>query len=125
MRTIAPRPSALLLGVLGVALLVGCLPSKGTIGAVIAQDSNSNRLILREVPPDLAAGKAQLKEGDEILTIDGVDVRAMSAKQVHAALSGDVDSPVKLTLVRGEQILRVTLKRTAARRVMKPKQAGN
>ena len=115
MRTTAPSLPGLLL----LALLASCTPSKGTIGAVIAQEGDSGRLILHDVPPDLAAGKASLKAGDEILLIDGVDVRAMSSKQVHAALSGDVDSPVKLTLVRDEQVIRVTLKRTEARRAVK------
>jgi hypothetical protein len=40
----------------------------------------------------------------------------MSAKGVHEALSGEVGEPVRLTLVRDGQIVRVTLKRTAARR---------
>jgi len=50
---------------------------------------------------------------------DGVDVRALNAHQIHAALSGDVDATVKLTLVRGEQIVRATLKRTEARTLIR------
>ena len=95
-----------------------CLPQKGTIGAVISQDDDSGRLFLRDVPPGLAAAKADLKAGDEILLIDGLDVRFMDAKQIHAALVGEVDTPVKLTLIRDEQVLRVTLKRTEAQRLL-------
>jgi len=102
-----------------LSALASCAPSKGTIGAVIAQDDDSGRLFLREVPPSLAAGQANLKVGDEILLIDGLDVRRMDAQQVNAALTGDVDSPVKLTLIRQEQILRVTLRRTEAHRLVK------
>jgi len=99
--------------------LAACAPGKGTIGAVIVQDGDSGRLFLREVPASLAAGQAKLKPGDEILLIDGLDVRRMDAEQINAALSGDVDSPVKLTLIREEQVLRVTLKRTEAHRLAK------
>ena len=104
-----------------------CVPRKGTIGAVIAQDDESGRLFLREVPPNLAAAHAELKAGDEILLIDGLDVRMMDAKQIHAALVGEVDSQVKLTLIRDEQVLRVTLKRTEAQRILSPapKPAGD
>ena len=102
------------------ASLPGCVPQKGTIGAVIAQDDESGRLFLREVPPGLAAARADLKEGDEILLIDGVDVRFMDAKQINAALLGEVDSTVKLTLIRDERVLRVPLKRTEAQKLLKP-----
>ncbi|MEO6603866.1 MAG: PDZ domain-containing protein [Polyangiaceae bacterium] len=98
--------------------LAGCVPERGTIGAVIAQDDESGRLFLREVPPDLAAARADLKVGDEILLIDGLDVRFMDGKQINAALVGDVDSTVKLTMIRGEQVLRVTLKRTQAQKLL-------
>jgi C-terminal processing protease CtpA/Prc len=102
------------------ALLPGCVAQHGTIGAVIAQEPDTGRLFLRDVPPSLAAAKAGLKTGDEILLIDGVDVRVMDAKQIHAVLTGDVDSPVKLTVVRGEQVLRVTVKRTEAKKLLLP-----
>jgi C-terminal processing protease CtpA/Prc len=100
-------------------LVASCAPSKGTIGAMIVQDNDSGRLFLSEVPASLAAGQANLKPGDEILLIDGLDVRRMDAQQINAALTGDVDSPVKLTLLRNEQVLRVTLKRTEAHRLAK------
>jgi len=135
MRTIAPRahlarrrqgvahrfvtrhlPALLLFAAL--SSLAACFSGRGTIGAVISQDDDTGRLLVREVPPDLAAARADLKPGDEILLIDGQDVRAMTAKQINAALSGEVDSKVKLTLIRQEQVLRVTLKRTEAQRLL-------
>jgi membrane-associated protease RseP (regulator of RpoE activity) len=121
-------PFALLASfVLGALVLPfsACVPRKGTIGAVISQDDDSGRLFLRDVPPGLAAAKADLKAGDEILLIDGLDVRFMDPKQIHAALVGEVDTPVKLTLIRDEQVLRVTLKRTEAQRLLnKPAKAA-
>lgn len=99
-----------------VALLSACTPPKGTIGAVLAQDADGE-LVLHEVPEGLAAHKAGLRPGDKVLTIDGMDVRALDAKGIHRALSGEPGDTVKLTLVRGEAIIRVTLKRTEARRL--------
>jgi hypothetical protein len=48
----------------------------------------------------------------------------MDSRQIHAVLSGDVDDQVKLTVVRGEQILRVTLKRTEAQKLISPSKAA-
>ena len=74
------------------------------------------RVFVREVPPGLAAAKADVREGDEILLIDGFDVRQLNERRLHEALSGEVGDPVKLTLQRGNEIVRVTLKRTPAAR---------
>lgn len=101
------------------ALLVlvfgACGPAKGTIGAVLARDPDG-RLFVRDVPPGLAAERAGLEPGDEILLIDGRDARALGPEGVHQALGGNVGDPVKLTLVRKSEIVRVTLRRTEARR---------
>jgi C-terminal processing protease CtpA/Prc len=93
---------------------VACGPPRGTIGAVLARQPNGE-LIVREVPDRLAASKAGLEPGDQVLLIDGKDVRAMSAEQVHQALSGDVGAAVKLTVVRGDEVVRMTVKRSPAR----------
>lgn len=95
----------------GLTGATGCVPEPGTIGAVIGQTTD-RQLVLRDVPPALAAGKAGLKPGDQLLLIDGRDVRELDQRGVHQALSGDVDEPVKLTLLREGQVIRVTLKRT-------------
>ena len=109
-------------GTLAIALLTallpvgGCGPKKGTIGAVLGQ-SPEGELTIREVPEGLAADEAGLRPGDRILLIDGVDVRTLESKGVHEALSGEVDDKVKLTVERGDEIIRVTLKRTKAQKL--------
>jgi C-terminal processing protease CtpA/Prc len=98
-----------------VFVLAACASQKGTIGAVLAQRPDGN-LVVHEVPPHLAADKAGLQPGDEILLIEGADVRMMDEKQIDRALTGDVGSKVKLTILRGEEVLHVTLERTPAKR---------
>jgi carboxyl-terminal processing protease len=95
--------------------LAACAAHKGTIGAVLGQKSDG-RLFVREVEPGLAAERGGLASGDEILLIEGRDVRSMTGNEVHRVLSGEVGQAVKLTVVRGDEVLRITLRRTPARR---------
>lgn len=88
-----------------------CTADRGTIGALLAQTPDQ-RLVLRDVPPNLAAGRAGLQPGDELLLIDGRDVRELDERGVHQALAGNVGDPVKLTLLREGRVVRVTLRRT-------------
>jgi C-terminal processing protease CtpA/Prc len=97
---------------LAVGLLVACGAQRGTIGAVLARQQ-SGEIVVREVPGRLGASRAGLEPGDQVLLIDGKDVRAMSPDQVHQALSGDVGQPVKLTVVRREEVVRLTIRRSA------------
>ena len=101
-------------GLLAVAL-AHCSPAKGTIGAVLSR-SPDGRLFVREVPEGLAAAKGGVQPGDEILLIDGRDARALGLQGLREALAGDVGEPVKLTLVRRGEVLRVSLARTKAER---------
>ena len=93
--------------------LSGCVQDTGTIGALLGQRPDG-RLFVRDTPKGLAASRQGLLPGDEILLIDGKDVRQMSEHELYRNLSGDVGSPVKLTLVRGDGVIRVTLARTPA-----------
>jgi carboxyl-terminal processing protease len=113
--------AASLAGLLLVA--TACAGQRGTIGAVLAQDQEQ-RLFVRETPDGLAADRGGLEVGDEILTIDGHDARAMSVAGVHQALSGEVGEPVKLTLIRRGEVVRVTLKRTPAKKYSLQKGGG-
>ena len=107
-----PAVSMLAIVILATSMAVACGADRGTIGALIAQGSDQ-RLVLREVPADLAAGKAGLQPGDELLLIDGRDVRDLDERGVHQVLGGNVGDPVKLTLLREGRVIRVTLRRTA------------
>ena len=98
--------------VLAASVALACGPERGTIGALLGQGSDQ-RLVLREVPADLAAGTAGLQPGDELILIDWRDVRDLDERGVHQALCGNVGDPVKLTLLREGRVIRVTLRRTA------------
>ena len=96
-------------------LLFGCAAQRGTIGAVLGQSADG-KLTVREVPKELGAAKAGLEPGDQILLIDGIDVRTLGERGLQQLLTGEVGQPVKLTVVRGNQVLHVTVHRTAAQR---------
>ena len=106
--------------VLGATMVVaGCGGSTGTIGAWLGQRPDG-RLFVRAVPRGLAASAGGVREGDEILLVDGRDVRQMNERDLHRALEGDIGDPVKLTLVRGNDIVRVTLRLTPSIRTPGP-----
>lgn len=102
---------AFALAAFALLTLTACGPKRGTIGAVLGQTPDG-RLYVRDVPPGLGAARAGLRPDDQILLINGMDVRAMSVQQVHQALSGAVGESVKLTVVRGERVLHVKVRRT-------------
>jgi C-terminal processing protease CtpA/Prc len=105
------QASALIAGLTLATALAACGADRGTIGALLAQTPDQ-RLVVREVPPNLAAGQAGLQPGDELLLIDGRDVRELDERGVHQVLAGNVGDPVKLTLLREGRVVRVTLRRT-------------
>jgi len=89
-----------------------CTPTwTGSIGANLGQSKADGRLTVRETPPTLAAYRAGLREGDEIVSIDGHDTAGMSATEVHTALSGKVGSRVTVVVRRGDETLRYEVER--------------
>jgi C-terminal processing protease CtpA/Prc len=94
------------------AFLLGaaCSVTPGSIGAVLAQ-SRDGRLVVREAPVGYPAASAGIAQGDEILLIDGRDVRRMTPEQIHLALEGDVGSTVRLTVLTRGRIERLALAR--------------
>ena len=97
---------------LALALAIGCSgPKVGSVGAVLGVDTETGTVVVRETREGLAADKAGLLPGDEILMIDGVYARELGAPAIRERLRGDVGTSVELTVVRGEEVLRVKLKR--------------
>ena len=91
--------------------LSGCVPRSATIGAVLARDNVSGSVRIYKVARGEGAAAAGLQPEDELLYVDGRDVRAMSKEELHEALVGPVDSMVDVTVVRSGKVLRLTIKR--------------
>lgn len=96
-------------------MVAGCSASVGSIGAVLGRDNESQALYVRETPRGLAAERAGLVPGDEIVMIDGVYVRDLSAAEIRDRLRGAVGSTVELTVVRGGDVLHVRVPRSELR----------
>jgi len=95
---------------IGLLFLAACSITPGSIGAVLAQ-SRDGRLVVREAPSGYPSASAGIAPGDEILLIDGRDVRRMSPEQIHWALEGEVGSTVRLTVLTHDRIERLALAR--------------
>ena len=91
--------------------LISCATEAGSIGAVLAQSRSDGRITVRETPPGHPAAEAGMTPGDEILLIEGRDVRNMSAELVHQALMGEVGTTVRLTVLSRGKIERIAVKR--------------
>ncbi|HVY45787.1 MAG TPA: PDZ domain-containing protein, partial [Minicystis sp.] len=100
-----------LAGALGPASL-GCSTTVGSIGAVLGRDNQTGALYVRDAPHGLAADRAGLRPGDQVLMIDGVYAASLDAKEVRARLRGDVGASVELTVVRDGVVRRVKVART-------------
>jgi C-terminal processing protease CtpA/Prc len=98
---------------LATVLLVAsaCGPGMGSIGALMSRNHSDGRLKVREVPADMEASKAGMQPGDEVLYIDGRDVRSLTADEVHQALVGAVGTTVDITVVREGKVFRLLVRR--------------
>ena len=75
------------------------------------QSQIDGRVTVREAPGGYPAARGGLRVGDEILLIDGRDVRSMSPVSVHLALEGEPGTTVQLTVQRASSIERISLVR--------------
>lgn len=70
----------------------------GGVGALIG--SRSGRTLVLMPHQDSPASKAGLKISDEIIKIDGIDIRNKSSQDVNKLLRGQANTVVKLTILR-------------------------
>lgn len=76
----------------------------GGIGVVMGLDGNS-KIRIFNVFPDSSAEEAGLKEGDEILSVDGTDVSELGLTGTAQTVRGDNGTQVKLTVLRDGETL--------------------
>jgi C-terminal processing protease CtpA/Prc len=93
-------------------LVLGCSSKwTGSVGAVLGKGNQDGRVFVRDVPADMPAYKAGIRQGDELIAIDGKPVGPMSPEQVHQLLQGEVGSSVTLTVLRGKERREVKVER--------------
>ncbi len=97
------------------ACLLGCAAQSdvGSIGAVLGLDAESKEIYVRELAKDAPSSDAGLQVGDEILMVDGLFVRNLGKEELRRAMRGRVGSSVRLTVVRGKEVVHLDVKRTA------------
>jgi C-terminal processing protease CtpA/Prc len=96
--------------------LVACATERpGSIGAHLSRDNENGALYVRDLFPGLAGERAGLLPGDEIIMIDGHYVRELDAPRVRELLRGQVGTAVRLTIVRGELVVRMRVARSELR----------
>ena len=103
-------------------LWCGCGEATGSIGAVLGRDNQTKAVHVREAPPGMAAARAGLLPGDEVVMIEGYYVQDLTPKQIQSLLRGDPGTKVELTVVRNGQVRRVQLTRTPLREKKLPKE---
>lgn len=97
-----------------------CASGPGSIGAVLGRDNETRALHVRGVPGAGAAEAAGLAPGDEIVMIDGLYARDLSAEEVRKKLRGEAGTKVALTVVRGDRVRRVEVTRAPMRAAPAP-----
>jgi len=107
----APRRAACVRWLLPMVLCACSGSTDGSIGAVLGKDSSTGALHVRETPEGMGAQRAGLLPGDRIIMVDGIHVDDLDADRIRALLRGEVGSEVKLTVVRGEEVLRLVVTR--------------
>jgi carboxyl-terminal processing protease len=83
-------------------------------GIVIEQDDATKYIDVSNVIPDGPADKAGVQEGDIISAIDGISTKNMKLPEASSHLRGKAGTPVKLTIVRGGQLLSAPITITRA-----------
>ena len=98
-------------------VLVGCGATErpGSIGARLSRDNETGALYVRDLFPGLAGERAGVLPGDEIIMIDGHYVRDVDAPRIREMLRGQVGTAVRLTIVRGELVVRLRMARSELR----------
>jgi C-terminal processing protease CtpA/Prc len=105
------RVQRMVMAILALSL-AACRGGPGSVGAVLGRDNETRALYVRDAPEGLAAGRAGLQAGDEIVMIEGRYVKDMDAGEIRSKLRGEVGSAVRLTVVRGgTRVLHVRVER--------------
>ncbi|MBI2893969.1 MAG: PDZ domain-containing protein [Deltaproteobacteria bacterium] len=75
-------------------------PWPGGIGAVLRYRARDQALVVTDVPPDSSSARAGLRQGDEVIAIDGARVADLEYRTIVQRLRGPVGTRVRLAIRR-------------------------
>lgn len=84
---------------------------EGETGISATYSQSRKAVVVARVAPESPADKIGIKEGDELLSVDGVDLGRQTFRQMREMLSGDVGSKVKLAISRNGSLKRYEVER--------------
>jgi len=83
----------------------------GEIGISAGYSPSHKAVIIARISPDSPAEKAGIKEEDELLSVDGVDLARPTIRQMRHMLEGPVGSKVKLAISHNGSLKRYEIER--------------
>jgi hypothetical protein len=83
------------------------------VGIVASYDARRKRVRIHRVSPEGPADKAGIKEGDELLAVNGEELGAVSYRRLQSLLEGETGSKVRLAVSRNGNLMRYELERVA------------
>ena len=82
------------------------------IGVYLSTDENDNVVIVGVIK-DSPAEEAGLKENDIIVSVDGISAVGLDVEEISSMVKGEENTPVQLSVYRGEEEKEITLIRKA------------
>ncbi len=79
------------------------------IGIIVTQHPDTLNIYIKNVYDNAPAKAAGIKEGDQIVKIDGVPVTETGFNEAVASISREIGQTVDLTVLRGEKTLEITV----------------
>lgn len=81
------------------------------VGITISVREDEQGLDILEVTPNGPAQEAGVQAGDQLVAVDGTDIRGMTVSEVSDLIKGKEGTSVVLTLIRGEGEVELSVKR--------------
>ena len=81
------------------------------VGITISVREDEQGLDILEVTPNGPAQEAGVQAGDQLVAVDGTDIRGMTLAEVSDLIKGKEGTSVVLTLIRGEGEVELSVKR--------------
>ncbi|RYG27880.1 PDZ domain-containing protein, partial [bacterium] len=85
--------------------------AEGDIGIVATNNRKTKRTVIFKVSPDTPAAAAGIKEGDEVLSVDGKELIDVGYDRFKNLMRGKVGEKVKLAISRNGTLMRYELER--------------